>query len=196
MSTSSANDEQATAPGTTARFPRGLSSRWADWLTAGSVVLVVVLVSVPMLHGVARRENEHDAHTTLALFAETLERVDRPVLDLAALLERDPSLRRRLPDAEIEVKSGRGLVRRHGYLFDAVTDQDGEWVLRAWPWAAGHSGELVLFCRAGERPRSFADEGRSCSGPYAPPSLKLLRAGLPRGVLHAADSRATQRAPK
>ena len=64
MSTSSANDEQATAPGTTARFPRGLSSRWADWLTAGSVVLVVVLVSVPMLHGVARRENEHDAHTT------------------------------------------------------------------------------------------------------------------------------------
>lgn len=149
-----------------------VSHQWIDRLTILAILAVVVTVSVPTLRGVARRENENDARATLALLSRHVASTAAATTNLAELVRQDDSLLLRLPDVEI-LRGERPLLRRHGYLFEALRQTEGkhagEIMLRAWPWSSGESGSLVFACLSGAPPKAFVDAKAQFSGPFAPP---------------------------
>ena len=144
----------------------GLSRAGVVSLTA--VLAVLVAVSLPRLHGLARRENQVDARATAELFARALaglapEARTLPFEELA----RQARLTRTLRDAEW-LEDGR-VLRLHGYLFElcpapaALTPVEGKLELaqgpqpisdslavRAWPWST--STGLTAFVVAEDGP--------------------------------------------
>lgn len=123
-------------------------------VSLAAVLAVVVAVSLPRLHGLARRENQVDARATAERFARALAELtpEEHALPFEELARRT-RLERTLRDAEW-LENGR-VLRLHGYLFElcpapgAVLPVDGKLELtqqpeagvarravRAWPWSA------------------------------------------------------------
>jgi hypothetical protein len=119
-------------------------------LTLFAVVSVLVLVSLPRLHGFARRENERDALQAVRVLSQEIA-ARAPGIALPALEELVDSqeLSRALTDAEF-LDEGR-LMRRHGYLFRVARARSPRErpVLLAWPWEARRTGSTVVACTAG-----------------------------------------------
>ncbi len=115
----------------------GLS--FADYLTLLLIGLVVMLVSLPRLRHFALRENELDAVAMLKALGNDMQEWGEALPDggIAALLAANPRHEDRFEDIELLTDQR---LRRHGYLFDAVEPQPGQWVLRAWPWEHGRTG--------------------------------------------------------
>jgi hypothetical protein len=154
-----------------------------------AVAAVVVLVSLPLLRGLALRENERDAIRTIRLFGRevfagnTANAVAAPgvatprepspsledsLMALGAMVEGDDDLNRRLPDTRL-VDDGRRLFR-HGYLFELVIAEDDTPLLLAWPYSHGETG-LAAFV-LGPDGELYGHPNRSArwSGPANPPS--------------------------
>jgi hypothetical protein len=127
----------ARAPSEKVRARASLSA--VDYLTLFLIGLVVVLVSLPRLRRFALRENENDAIELLAALGEDLGESSQGLSagGLPGLLAANARHENRFED--LELLSG-GVLRRHGYLFDAEQEQAGEWVLRGWPWDYGRTG--------------------------------------------------------
>jgi hypothetical protein len=144
----------------------GLSRAGVVSLTA--VLAVVVAVSLPRLHGLARRENQVDARATAELFARALARLAPEARALPfEELARQARLTRTLRDAEW-LEDGR-VLRLHGYLFElcpapaTLIPVEGKLELtqgpqltsdclavRAWPWST--STGLMAFVVAEDGP--------------------------------------------
>jgi len=164
----------SSAPIERARTRSGLSL--IDYLTLFLIGLVVVLVSLPRLRRFALRENELDAIALLedlghdmAEFGEGL-----PASGIVALLAANPRHEDRFED--LEVLPG-GLLRRHGYLFDAQERTPGTWVLRAWPWGYGHTGLGSFVFSAGEGLIGNENGAGLCDGPGRAPDPDEARTG-------------------
>lgn len=166
----------ARLPAAGARLRRRLPG--VDRLTLVAVAALVVLVTLPRLRSIALRENELDAIRTLQLLAGELSDLrapealaaERAPRSVAGLLAGNPALARRLPD--VDVLDG-GRLRRHGYLFELVTDRDGRPGLRAWPCAHGATGLGAFLFAPGEGLLGNPNEAARFSGPERPPGLDL-----------------------
>jgi hypothetical protein len=133
-----------------------------------AVGVVVVLVSLPLLRGLALRENERDAIRTLRLFgSEVFAAPSESLASLGSLVEGDATLHRHLPDTRL-VDDGRRLFR-HGYLFELVQTEGGEPLLRAWPFSHGETGLAAFLLGPDGRLLGTANEGARFSGPSHPP---------------------------
>jgi len=143
-------------------------TRWLDYATIGAIMLVVVLVSIPRLRGFALRENELDAMRTLRLIGAQPAPAGMAAgrYDLATLVSHDGSLRRRLEDVEFLAN---GCVRRHGYLFDISMMQQGEPMVRAWPWSHGTTGRGAFVWTPQRGLLGFANEDGLFAGPNGAP---------------------------
>jgi hypothetical protein len=157
-----------------ARTRSGLSA--VDYLTLFLIGLVVVLVSLPRLRRFALRENELDAIALLedlghdmAEFGEGL-----PAGGIVALLATNPRHEDRFED--LEVLPG-GVLRRHGYLFDAQESRPGRWVLRAWPWGYGHTGLGSFVFSPAEGLIGNENASGQCDGPGRPPDTGEAHTG-------------------
>jgi hypothetical protein len=156
--------------GTAGRRPRNGRLSLSGVLTLSAISLVVVLVSLPRLHGFALRENESDAVRMLQLLGRCVEERDvaaaeRP--DLCALVRGHPLLLRRLEDCQTV---GGTRLLRHGYLFEAFETAPGRWALRSWPWRYGQTGRCVFVWSPETGVRSHPNREALCSGPDAPPA--------------------------
>ncbi len=154
------------APFERVRTRGGLSA--VDYLTLFLIGLVVVLVSLPRLRRFALRENELDAIALLEDLGHDMPELGEglPASGIVALLASNPRHEDRFED--LEVLPG-GLLRRHGYLFDAEEAQPGRWVLRAWPWGYGHTGLGSFVFWPGEGLLGNENTGGACDGPGRPP---------------------------
>jgi hypothetical protein len=162
-----------------ASFPRarargGLSA--VDYLTLFLIGLVVVLVSLPRLRRFALRENELDAIALLEDLGHDMSEFGEglPASGIVALLASNPRHEDRFED--LEVLPG-GLLRRHGYLFDAEERAPGVWVLRAWPWGYGHTGLGSFVFSPGEGLLGNENAGGLCDGPGRPPDSEEAQTG-------------------
>jgi len=169
----------STANAPSASFPRartrgGLSA--VDYLTLFLIGLVVVLVSLPRLRRFALRENELDAIALLADLGRDMAEFGEglPSGGIGALLAANPRHEDRFED--IEVLPG-GLLRRHGYLFDAEELRPGQWVLRGWPWGYGRTGLGSFVFSPTEGLIGNANADGACDGPGRPPELAEARIG-------------------
>jgi hypothetical protein len=169
----------ARARGQSAPFERaqargGLSA--VDYLTLFLIGLVVVLVSLPRLRRFALRENELDAIALLeALGGDMIEFPEGlPAGGIAGLLAANPRHENRFED--LEVLPG-GLLRRHGYLFDAEQAQPGGWSLRGWPWDYGRTGLGSFIFSASEGLIGNENANAASAGPGRPPSTDVAHAG-------------------
>jgi hypothetical protein len=157
-------------------------------VSLGAVLAVLVAVSLPRLHGLARRENQVDARATVELFARSLgglapEEHALPFEELA----RRARLTRTLRDAEW-LEGGR-VLRLHGYLFELcpaavapaplaskleLAEQPARHVaglsLRAWPWSPG-TGRAVFVANADGGLLTHPNEAGSWQGMEHRPAL-------------------------
>lgn len=139
------------------------------YLLLVAVGVVVVLVSLPLLRGLALRENERDAIRTLRLFgSEVFAAPSESLASLGALVEQDATLHRHLPDTRL-VDDGRRLFR-HGYLFELVRTEAGTPLLRAWPFSHGETGLGAFLLGPDGRLLGTPNESARFSGPLHPPS--------------------------
>jgi len=150
-----------------ARSRGGLSA--VDYLTLFLIGLVVVLVSLPRLRRFALRENELDAIAMLADLGQDMTEFGEGLSTggIGALLAANPRHEDRFED--IEVLPG-GLLRRHGYLFDAQELRPGQWVLRGWPWGYGHTGLGSFVFSPAEGLIGNANTNGVSDGPSRPPN--------------------------
>jgi hypothetical protein len=141
----------------------------ADYFAILSIVVVVVVVSIPRLRGFAVRENELDAiHMLRALAMQPAPGGhEQAGNDLAQLVARDPALQRRLEDIEC---LGDGRLRRHGYLFDMTMLRPGEPMLRAWPWNHGQTGRGAFVWTPQRGLLGTTNVDGRFSGPENPPA--------------------------
>jgi hypothetical protein len=162
------------APLERARSRGGLSA--IDYLTLFLIGLVVVLVSLPRLRRFALRENELDAMALLADIGQDMGEFDAGLAagGIGALLAANPRHEDRFED--LEVLPG-GLLRRHGYLFDAVQEEPGRWVLRGWPWGYGHTGLGSFVFSPSEGLIGNENEGGASDGPERPPNSAAAHNG-------------------
>ena len=186
----------------------GLSA--AGMLTLAAIVSLVVLVSLPRLHGFALVENERDAVATVRRLARelgALPAAQQPGATQAtpspptigALLARGggPDLLHELPDAEL-LDGGR-LLRRRGYLFRieragppagarvvrAAVAAEGEGagaelVVVAWPWEARRTGTIVVAGSAAGELRAHPNGEGLWSGRERSAGMAELGAGWRR----------------
>src|SRR5689334_4788451 len=154
------------APLERARARTGLSA--VDYLTLFLIGLVVVLVSLPRLRRFALRENELDAMALLQDLGRDMSEFGEglPASGIVGLLASNPRHEDRFED--LEMLPG-GLLRRHGYLFDAQESAPGQWVLRAWPWGYGHTGLGSFVFSPGEGLIGNENTGGLYDGPGRPP---------------------------
>lgn len=162
------------APRTGARAQGGLTA--VDYLTLFLIGLVVVLVSLPRLRRFALRENELDAMALLATLGGDLNEFGEGLSNggLAGLLAANPHHENRFED--LEVLPG-GMLRRHGYLFDAEQDEAGRWILRGWPWDYGRTGLGSFVFTPGEGLIGNENANAVCDGPGRPPNSIEAHAG-------------------
>jgi len=136
-------------------------------LSLVAVVAVLVVVSVPRFEGIARAENEADAHVTAQLLAHALGSIGGAKQVSMRELLRRPELQGNLADAELLLHGT--LLRRHGYLFEItgldpslslpaaplslLTGERGALcsilAIRAWPWSGSSGGAAYLVTAAG-----------------------------------------------
>ena len=148
----------------------------ADYLTLFLIGLVVVLVSLPRLRRFALRENELDAIALLAALGDDMGQYGEGLRagGIAGLLAANERHEHRFDD--LELLPG-GLLRRHGYLFDAEETQPGQWVLRGWPWSYGRTG-LGSFAFSSEQGLiGHENTDGSCDGPTRPPPTAEAQLG-------------------
>lgn len=138
---------------------------WADAAVLLAVGVVVLLVSLPRLREFAVRENESDARALITRLGE-LAAQGPPPRSLAETLERAPVLSQRLEDVTW-IEQGT-LLRRHGYLFELVSDGAGARI-SAWPWEHRRTGcSAFRWSAAGVEMHPNLDGG--WSGPGRRPS--------------------------
>lgn len=173
----------ATGTGGTA-LARERNSAWLDRFAIGAVALIVVLVTIPHVDRLARRDNELDAMRTLRVLAvqPAAPGTDARLHTLAQLVGGDKLLARRLEDVEW-MEDGR--LRRHGYYFDIAHRGGGDALLRAWPVEAGTTGRAAFVWnpRTGLLGHDNAD--LLWTGPRAPEGEDLAAGGwtpMPRGA--------------
>ncbi len=138
------NMQATTTMATAAERPAAVGLSWIDKLTIGAIVGIVVLVTIPHVERLARRDNELDAMRTLRVLAT------QPVLPgsahrdgtLQGLVGGDQLLWRRLEDSRW---LDDGSLQRHGYRFDLARSPQGEVLLRAWPVEAGATGRAAFL---------------------------------------------------
>ena len=150
---------------------------FSDYSALFLIGLVVVLVSLPRLRRLALRENERDAIGLLRALGPAAEDDSEALAagGLAGLLAANATHQNRFEDLEL-LDGGR--LRRHGYLFDAVELDSGQWALRGWPWEHARTG-LGAFVFTSQRGLigSPNSDGR-WDGPERPPALlEALSAG-------------------
>jgi hypothetical protein len=139
------------------------------YLLLVAVGVVVVLVSLPLLRGLALRENERDAIRTLRLFgSEVFAAPAEAPGNLGSLVEGDATLNRHLPDTRL-VDDGRRLFR-HGYLFELVQTGEGTPLLRAWPFSHGETGLAAFLLGPDGRLLGTPNASARFSGPSHPPA--------------------------
>ncbi len=143
------------------------------YLLLAAVAAVVVLVSLPLLRGLALRENERDAMHTLGLFGrEVFAAAPAAQQPLGALLQADETLLRRLPDTHL-VDGGRRLLR-HGYLFELTASLTGEPTLLAWPYSHGETGLGAFRLASDGQLYGHPNRMARWSGPsQAPPTQRV-----------------------
>jgi len=168
-------------------------------VTLLAITAVLVVVSLPRLHGFAVRENERDALLTAQLLARALgEHSDAPPESVAALVAA-ADLQRQLADADY-LADGQ-LLRRHGYLFRFATLAPGmdlppttaatvlaaapagsapRPVVVAWPWAAPRTGREVLVASPEGRVWSHPNPVGTWSGPGDAPPVDADAGWRPR----------------
>ncbi len=116
----------------------------ASSLRSGSRLLliavgaVVVFVTLPLLQGLALKENERDALRVLELVGSQVFAAEAPSLGFDDLLQPRSELARRLPDTRL--LAGGRLMFHHGYLFEILERPEGGRELRAWPLRHGETG--------------------------------------------------------
>lgn len=159
-------------------------SAWIDRFAIGAVALIVVLVTIPHVDRLARRDNEMDAMRTLRVLAvqPAAPGTDSRLHTLAQLVGGDKLLARRLEDVEWMAD---GRLRRHGYYFDIAQRTGGDALLRAWPVEAGATGRaaFVWSPRTGLLGNDNAD--LLWTGPRAPEGADLEAGGwipMPRAA--------------
>jgi hypothetical protein len=158
------------------------------FLSLAAVLAVLVVVSLPRLHGLALRENQGDARTTVEVLARALnelapEERGLPLLEVA----RRTRVERTLRDAEW-LEDGR-VLRLHGYLFErcslpatgvdsvekvALSAGTGQEPLaaavRAWPWSDA-TGQTVFVATTDGRVRAHDNEAATWGGLGSRPNL-------------------------
>ena len=166
--------EAQSAPAEKARSRGRLSA--IDHLTLFLIGLVVVLVSLPRLRRFALRENELDAIALLADLGQDMSEFGEGLGagGIGALLAANPRHEDRFED--LEVLPG-GLLRRHGYLFDAEEVRPGRWVLRGWPWGYGHTGLGSFVFSPTEGLIGNENASAASDGPGRPPSTDEAHSG-------------------
>jgi hypothetical protein len=149
--------------------------RALDVVTLASVATVVLLVSLPRLRDLALRENESDARRLAErLGAILVSQAGTNGLATRArgardVVESEPLLARELGD--LEYLEGGSLVRRHGYLFDIVTEESGlPLAVRAWPCVVGRSGERAFVWSAERGLLAHPNRGRWSGAASRPPA--------------------------
>lgn len=141
--------------------------RLVDVATLAAIGLVVLLVSLPRLEAFALRENEEDALALVARLGPLADAARRA--SVRELVEGDRPLRQQLDDAEF-LDDGR-LLRRHGYLFEALAPDRARSAgasVRAWPWRYRKTG-FAAFAWTGRAVLADANADGAWSGPDAPP---------------------------
>ncbi len=141
------------------------------WLLLVAVGLVVVLVSLPLLRGLALKENELDAIQTMNLLGREVFAAEAEPRTLGELVQTDERLLRRLPDTCL-MEDGR-LLFRHGYLFELVRPPEGAPGLYAWPFAYGETGLGAFHATSAGELLGHPNQEARWSGPTRNP------AGLP-----------------
>jgi hypothetical protein len=146
--------------------------RIVDVATLAAIGLVVLLVSLPRLEAFALRENEEDA---LALVARLGPLADASRgQNVRELVEGDAPLRRQLDD--VEFLDGGRLLRRHGYLFEALAAEPARAAgtnVRAWPWKYRKTG-FAAFAWSRRSVVADANSKGDWSGPESPPVVDPL----------------------
>ncbi|MFM7282165.1 MAG: hypothetical protein ACKO32_10340 [Planctomycetia bacterium] len=142
----------------------------SDYLTLLLIGLVVMLVSLPRLRHFALRENELDAVAMLNALGEDMSEYSEALPDggVAALLAANSRHEDRFEDIEVLPDMR---LRRHGYLFDAVEPQPGQWVLRAWPWEQGRTGLGAFVYTPAHGLLGHANPDAQFEGEQSPPAV-------------------------
>ncbi|MEY2746646.1 MAG: hypothetical protein RL112_1688 [Planctomycetota bacterium] len=124
--------------------PAVVGLTWIDKLTIAAIVGIVVLVTIPHVERLARRDNELDAMRTLRVLATQPVSPGSAQRDgtLRGLVGADQLLARRLEDSSWLPD---GSMQRHGYRFDLARSAKGEVLLRAWPIEAGATGRASFL---------------------------------------------------
>lgn len=144
------------------------------WLLLAAVGLVVTLVSLPLLRGLALKENELDAIRTMNLLGREVFAGEAEPRTLGELVQTDERLLRRLPDTCL-MEGGR-LLFRHGYLFELIRPSEGSPLLYAWPFAYGETGLGAFHATSAGELLGHPNQAALWSGPTRTP------AGLPGEV--------------
>lgn len=151
-------------------------SAWIDRFAIGAVALIVVLVTIPHVDRLARRDNEIDAMRTLRVLAvqPASPGTDARLHTLAQLVGGDKLLARRLEDVEW-MQDGR--LRRHGYYFDIAQRPGGDALLRAWPVEAGTTGRAVFVWSPRTGLQGHDNPDLLFTGPRPPEGADLASGG-------------------
>jgi len=171
----------------------------AGLLALAAVVAVLVVVSLPRLHGLARRENQGDARATAELLARALARLapEERGLPLEEVARRT-RLTRALRDAEW-LEEGR-VLRLHGYLFELCLAPGPEplydeklalalgpeehvrpLAVRAWPWSST-TGNVVFLATEHGPVLAHENEGGAWQGLARRPEVRTAAMGRWRAL--------------
>jgi hypothetical protein len=136
--------QATTTLATTGERPAVVGLSWIDKLTIAAIVGIVVLVTIPHVERLARRDNELDAMRTLRVLATqpVPPGAGQRAGTLQGLVGGDQMLARRLEDSTWLPD---GSLQRHGYRFDLARGPLGEMLLRAWPVEAGATGRAAFL---------------------------------------------------
>jgi hypothetical protein len=130
-----------------------------DKLTLLAVGVVIMLVSLPRLHGLMLRTNECDARDALRLLGGVVFAGERTPTNLCETVEQTASLEHQLSDAR-PVDGGR-VLKHHGYLFELSSTLRGESVIYAWPSEHGRTGKRAFALKADQGMIEHENEGKS-----------------------------------
>jgi len=128
-----------------------------DKLTLFAVGVVIVLVSLPRLHGLMLRTNEGDAREALRLIGGVVFAGERTHANLGETFEQTATLEHQLSDAR-PLDGGR-VLKHHGYLFELSSTPTGESVLCAWPCEHGRTGRRAFALKPDQGLVEHPNEG-------------------------------------
>lgn len=145
------------------------SLRSSSRLLLIAVGAVVVFVTLPLLRGLALKENERDALRVLELVGSEVFAAEVAAPGFDELLESRSELARRLPDTRL-LAEGR-LMFHHGYLFEIFRQPDGGHELRAWPLRHGETGLGAFWSPGPGRVLGHPNRAAAWSGLGGAPEL-------------------------